>query len=425
MAPAGTDGSDAKGATKQGDGDLSPSDVIPDQYDYEEEEGEDEEALVVKDLVKLDEEYAVLTSELKQELEKVKAQFAKKLNRNLDTRKAILASAPAATETAGEGGNAKDRAGQSDSAADVEVTQLDEMQKHANSLGTPKIPGFWLECFQRSDLKEFVQDVDICCLEYLENMEFLEKSGHLFADFLFKPNPFFTNRTIRKAVFLKEREYMDGEFDVLSTQCSQIHWKKGKNITQKKVQVDNKPERGRKGRGGKGNKQGSREVTVTQESFFSTFFRSLGEDVEDHRDGLLNPERYPSLADLKKLDAIACRTGADPPVADEAAPEKNDKDASGNAKNACDFRSVGELYAYEKKICEEDEEDEDDYYETLLSEALESFQLLKNSIFPRAIRYYRGEVELYADEGEEDSDDEGEYSSEGEGSNTWAKDDDE
>eukprot|EP00392_Amoebophrya_sp_AT5.2_P007868 g7887.t1 len=363
-------------------GDLSPTDLLPDHYDYD-DAANDPQTATLQQLLSLDDEYAFVHKQMEAEIKRVRDGYRKKFSDNLTARGTLL------SRQVGEG------------------EEEPEYLEFTNRLGTPAVPSFWLETLRHSELKAFVFEQDCNCLEYLTDVvvsasracststlesketktpALLDEASSasttdvascdagaesekekaddedadasssepalqtLTATLFFKSdtNPYFSNEKVCKTVTVRPRKWMEA-VDVVSVKCDPILWKEGKSLVAPKSKSGGK--KGSKGRG-----RGAPRPDEVRESFFSLFFRDLEE-------GQAETSRSASAT-----------------------------------KNA--------LYAHEKQLCAEEEEEESEYVLQLLSEHYDAMVTLQKSIVPHAVRYYNREVVgEWSDSEEEDDDD--------------------
>ncbi|XP_039271855.1 nucleosome assembly protein 1-like 1 [Styela clava] len=135
------------------------------------------------------------------------------------------------------------------------------------------IPEFWLTIFKSTDvLQDMIQDHDEPILKSLKDIRvsFSELNEHMAftLEFLFEPNDYFTNTSLKKLYKLraqpddKDPFTFDGPEITSCTGCK-IDWKKGKNVTVKTIKKKQK----HKGRGT------VRTVSkqISNDSFFNFF----------------------------------------------------------------------------------------------------------------------------------------------------------
>eukprot|EP00923_Selenidium_pygospionis_P045873 GHVN01079195.1.p1 GENE.GHVN01079195.1~~GHVN01079195.1.p1 ORF type:complete len:320 (-),score=71.31 GHVN01079195.1:141-1100(-) len=118
-------------------------------------------------------------------------------------------------------------------------------EESAKSQGTPPLPKFWLTALQNnSKIADMIKPQDEHAMEFIKDikMHWLKIDEQLSFEIIFEfaENPYFTNATLTKAIFLERSTENDGEHpneDVLGdkiltgTEGTEIAWKDGKDLS--------------------------------------------------------------------------------------------------------------------------------------------------------------------------------------------------
>lgn len=136
---------------------------------------------------------------------------------------------------------------------------------------TPKgVPGFWLRAIlNHPGISRLVQEKDRPILMYLQDVTCkLHQDGYGFdIVFTFEKNEYFTNTELTKTFKMTKQNIIE------KCEGTQIQWKEGKNVTEKKVK--------KKSKNKKTNQSKTVTKTVEQESFFN-FFKTV--EMPDEKD---------------------------------------------------------------------------------------------------------------------------------------------
>lgn len=205
------------------------------------------------------------------------------------------------------------------------------------------IPSFWLTALQgHPDVCEEITEKDAQVLAYLtdissERIVGLEDSGSFALTFAFAPNPFFTNKTLRKCYYLEDSEDLVLERITSDT----INWKPGQDVTKKVLRKKLRP-----------GQRGHPATKVTSiDSFFNFFSRAQlpeegAELTEQEMDELQESmENDYELAEIINEDVVAHPVGFFTGTAIQ--PDDEDEDEDDEDEDEDDEDS------------EEDSEDED------------------------------------------------------------------
>lgn len=183
---------------------------------------------------------------------------------------------------------------------DEEAKQGEEKAKSEKSDQTRKgIPEFWLQVLKHDDsFGEMITERDEEALKYLINIISKPVEDHpesFVLEFHFESNPFFEDKVLTKTYYTNRDERI-GEIMYDHVDCSEIHWKPGKNLTVKKV---TKQKGGRSSRGGRNKGKGKPQTITVEEptdSFFNFFYpdvfaaKFLSQNDEDDDEPFDNPD---------------------------------------------------------------------------------------------------------------------------------------
>jgi len=162
--------------------------------------------------------------------------------------------------------------------------EASEVEKKGDYLSKDLKPveHYWFKVFKGNFiLKEEVKAHDEEALKSLKSIEAVvsenpEKPNNFSLKFTFGPNDYFENDVVIKEFDMKD------ERDAHKTECTEIKWKEGKNVTKKTVKKKQK------------NKKTGQSRTVAkevdQESFF-TFFRNMENKEEENDDDEEEPDQ--------------------------------------------------------------------------------------------------------------------------------------
>ncbi|XP_068929952.1 protein SET-like [Petaurus breviceps papuanus] len=153
-----------------------------------------------------------------------------------------------------------------------------------------KIPDFWVTTLvSHPQMSSLLGEEDEEALHHLTRIEVIEfedvKSGYRI-DFYFNENPYFENKVISKEFHLDE----SGD---LASKSTEIHWKSGKDLTNRPNHIQTK--------------EGRKRFPEEPDSFFTWFSDhtdagadELGEVIKD--DIWLNPLQYYLVSDIDNED---------------------------------------------------------------------------------------------------------------------------
>lgn len=176
-----------------------------------------------------------------------------------------------------------------------ETAEAKVSDKAAEDKDEKGIPDFWLETLKHHpQFESMITEDDERVLKHLKDIKLITNpiEGPSFSlEFVFEPNEFFEETSIKKDYHLKEDTEMN-EIIFESVEATEITWKEGKNVTVKMVSRTVKVGGGRGGRGkgpkgGKGGKPQTKVITEEQPvpSFFNFFNPPSAEDFEEEEDG--------------------------------------------------------------------------------------------------------------------------------------------
>lgn len=142
----------------------------------------------------------------------------------------------------------------------IEVNPCDVKEIQNTPLG---VPGFWLRAMlNHPGISRLIQEKDRPIIMHLQDVNCeLHTEGYGFdLIFTFEKNDYFTNESLKKSFVMTKQNVIE------KCQGSEISWKEGKNVTQKKIKKKSKNKKA----------AGSKTVvkTVEQESFFN-FFKTI------------------------------------------------------------------------------------------------------------------------------------------------------
>lgn len=145
----------------------------------------------------------------------------------------------------------------------------------ANKSGQNRgIPYFWLNVLCNEDtISEHITARDKLALEYCEDIRFNRGPKGMLVEFLFRSNPYFANKSLRRGLFVEEDE--EGGVVRMNEEATDIDWKDGKSLLVKgTVKKSGK-------KGGKGAKKDESELVRHKScaSFFR-FFLPLARPVD-------------------------------------------------------------------------------------------------------------------------------------------------
>eukprot|EP00451_Oxyrrhis_marina_P012943 CAMPEP_0204326268 /NCGR_PEP_ID=MMETSP0469-20131031/11687_1 /ASSEMBLY_ACC=CAM_ASM_000384 /TAXON_ID=2969 /ORGANISM="Oxyrrhis marina" /LENGTH=303 /DNA_ID=CAMNT_0051308277 /DNA_START=32 /DNA_END=943 /DNA_ORIENTATION=+ len=229
-----------------------------------EEKAAAEHSPVVAELQKLDDKYFEFREAMSGELLKTRRSFLEKKEALMRKRQDLLMQA------------------EEDEDMDANVAA------HAKTLGTPGLPGFWLQVLQKSpDVDEegavAIYDYDEMVLDYLSNVrsEWLDETWRTGFKMVweFAPNPYFENKELVQIFRTNTHSKYIREFGVEKLEVAEpIKWKAGKDVTFSEVKVK-----------AKGKKKGNTKK-VPRPSFFKQFRNLPGEELDDDERQFLSME---------------------------------------------------------------------------------------------------------------------------------------